>query len=99
MQMGVSSGSDFVFKEVLKRNVSANNASLYVWSVCFYESKGRLHDALTVYHLGICRSVLLDSVSHVLVLMLQVVEFHEPIIPKTNDLTFFIKKYLWQMTQ
>lgn len=62
MQMGVSTDFDSVFREMLASNVCANNSSLYVWSACFFESKGRLRDALAVYQLGICRSVLLDKI-------------------------------------
>jgi len=53
--MGVSDDFDSVFKEMLDSNVCTNNSSLYVWSASFFELKGRLHDALTIYQLGICR--------------------------------------------
>ncbi|KAJ1387974.1 Serine/threonine-protein kinase, active site [Sesbania bispinosa] len=56
LYMGVSVNFDSIFKEMLDSKVCANNASLYVWSACFFESKGRLRDALTVYYLGICRN-------------------------------------------
>ncbi|RYR17989.1 hypothetical protein Ahy_B03g062633 isoform C [Arachis hypogaea] len=56
LQMGVSSDFGSVFMEMLNCNVCTKNASLYVWSACFFELKGRLHDALTIYHLGISRN-------------------------------------------
>ncbi|KAL2640698.1 hypothetical protein AAZX31_06G272000 [Glycine max] len=56
LYMGVSDDFDSVFKEMLDSNVCTNNSSLYVWSASFFELKGRLHDALTIYQLGICRN-------------------------------------------
>ncbi|XP_061355572.1 mitotic checkpoint serine/threonine-protein kinase BUB1 [Gastrolobium bilobum] len=56
LYMGVSADFDSVFKEMLDSDVCANNSSLYVWSACFFELKGRLRDALTVYQLGISRN-------------------------------------------
>ncbi|XP_027348193.1 mitotic checkpoint serine/threonine-protein kinase BUB1 [Abrus precatorius] len=55
LYMGVSADFDGVFKEMLSCNVCANNSSLYVWSASFFELKGRLRDALTIYKLGISR--------------------------------------------
>ncbi|QHO05779.1 hypothetical protein HN51_064762 [Arachis hypogaea] len=56
LYMGVSSDFESVFMEMLNCNVCTKNASLYVWSACFFELKGMLHDALTIYHLGISRN-------------------------------------------
>ncbi|KAK7257417.1 hypothetical protein RIF29_31389 [Crotalaria pallida] len=56
LYMGVSADFDSVFKEMLDSKVCINNSSLYVWSASFFELKGRLHDALTVYQLGISRN-------------------------------------------
>lgn len=62
MQMGESADFANVFKEMLNSNICANNSSLYVWSACFFELKGRLCDAHKIYQLGICRLVLLDKI-------------------------------------
>ncbi|KHN24282.1 Checkpoint serine/threonine-protein kinase BUB1 [Glycine soja] len=56
LYMGVSDDFESVFKEMLDSNVCTNSSSLYVWSASFFELKGRLHDALTIYQLGICRN-------------------------------------------
>ncbi|RYR63661.1 hypothetical protein Ahy_A04g021441 isoform C [Arachis hypogaea] len=63
LYMGVSSDFGSVFMEMLNCNVCTKNASLYVWSACFFELKGRLHDALTIYHLGISRLIIRDPQS------------------------------------
>ena len=56
--MDASEDFNKVFKEMLDSDICADQASLYVWSAFFFESKGRLHDAHTVYQLGISRSVI-----------------------------------------
>ncbi|XP_020209853.1 mitotic checkpoint serine/threonine-protein kinase BUB1-like, partial [Cajanus cajan] len=56
VQMGVSDDFDSVFKEMLDSNICADNSSLYVWSASFFELKGKLRDALNIYHLGISRN-------------------------------------------
>ncbi|XP_028761683.1 mitotic checkpoint serine/threonine-protein kinase BUB1 [Neltuma alba] len=56
LYMDASQDFNNVFKELLDSNVCANHSSLYVWSAYFFESKGRLHDAHTVYQLGISRN-------------------------------------------
>ncbi|KAL2328191.1 hypothetical protein Fmac_021618 [Flemingia macrophylla] len=54
--MGVSDDFESVFKEMLDNKICTDNSSLYVWSASFFELKGRLHDALTIYYLGISRN-------------------------------------------
>lgn len=56
LYMGVSDDFYRVFKEMMDSNVCAKNASLYVLSASFFEAKGRLCDAQTVYKLGISRN-------------------------------------------
>ncbi|MED6123053.1 hypothetical protein PIB30_045677 [Stylosanthes scabra] len=56
LYMGVSSDFESVFKEMLNCNVCTKNASLYVWSASFFELKGMLRHALTIYNLGISRN-------------------------------------------
>lgn len=57
MQMDASADFDSVFKGMLNSNICANDASLYVYSACFFEAKGRLCDAETIYKLGISKLV------------------------------------------
>jgi len=57
MQMDVSADFDSVFKGMLESNICAKDASLYVYSACFFEAKGRLRDADTIYKLGISKLV------------------------------------------
>jgi checkpoint serine/threonine-protein kinase len=57
MQMDASADFDSVFKQLLDSNVCANDAKLYVYSAMFFEAKGRLRDAGTIYKLGISKLV------------------------------------------
>jgi len=72
MQMDVSADFDSVFKGMLNSNICANDASLYVYSACFFEAKGRLHEADTIYKLGISKLVFWITFSNLL-LTLQIV--------------------------
>ncbi|XP_045788197.1 mitotic checkpoint serine/threonine-protein kinase BUB1-like [Trifolium pratense] len=56
LYMDASADFDCVFKQLLDSDVCANDASLYVYSACFFEAKGRLRDAQTIYKLGISRN-------------------------------------------
>ncbi|RHN61781.1 putative protein kinase BUB family [Medicago truncatula] len=56
LYMDVSADFDSVFKGMLNSNICANDASLYVYSACFFEAKGRLLDADTIYKLGISKN-------------------------------------------
>jgi hypothetical protein len=69
MQMDVSADFDSVFKGMLNSNICANDASLYVYSACFFEAKGRLHDADTIYKLGISRLVLWVTFCNLLLIL------------------------------
>ncbi|WJX50938.1 protein kinase, variant 2 [Trifolium repens] len=56
LYMDASADFDSVFKQLLDSNVCANDAKLYVYSACFFEAKGRLRDAGTIYKLGISKN-------------------------------------------
>ncbi|KAI5387817.1 hypothetical protein KIW84_073781 [Lathyrus oleraceus] len=56
LYMDASADFDSVFKGMLNSNICANDASLYVYSACFFEAKGRLCDANTIYKLGISKN-------------------------------------------
>ncbi|XP_058735217.1 mitotic checkpoint serine/threonine-protein kinase BUB1-like [Vicia villosa] len=56
LYMDASVDFDSVFKGMLDSNICANDASLYVYSACFFEAKGRLCDAETIYKLGISKN-------------------------------------------
>lgn len=72
IQMDVSADFDSVFKGMLNSNICANDASLYVYSACFFEAKGRLLDADTIYKLGISKLVFWIRICNLL-LILQII--------------------------
>ncbi|KAL5079617.1 hypothetical protein RYX36_008038, partial [Vicia faba] len=48
---------DSVLRGILNKNICANDPSLYVYSACFFEAKGRLCDAEMIYKFGISKIV------------------------------------------